>query len=212
MTTFAGKFLIATLAVTTTMAAAMMDSRPAAAQTPRPGPSTPVQILGPLPVPVTVTGGSTNVSGAVSVTGNVAITNGVNNPVPVTVPSVSPVAETCEGALSCPLYTVPENMVLVVETVSYVVQVGSPCTEPPLPTIHTISSNPISVWLPRPSPGTGQFATLYSDVAAVRLYTPCWRHLKLSFQRTWPVVFADPASNACHDVRPLGRCRLSLSN
>ena len=197
MTTFGGKFLIATFAVTTTMAAAMMYSRPAAAQTPRPGPSTPVEILGPLPVPVTVTGGSTNVSGAVSVTGNVAITNGVNNPVPVTVPGVSPVAETCEGLLSCQLYTVPENMVLVVETVSYLVQVGSPCTEPPIPTIHTIPPNPISVWLPRPSPGTGQFATIYSDVAAVRLYIPAGATLNFLFNvpgqscsQTQPVTHA----------------------
>src|SRR5262245_14879250 len=76
MSTFRRNYLIATLAVLAIALTSLMANPAVAQPDPRPGATQPVQIMGPLPVPVTGT-----VSGAVSVSGSVAVTN---TPLPVT--------------------------------------------------------------------------------------------------------------------------------
>src|SRR5262245_58718870 len=81
MTNFSKKqFLVAAMfAVLAVAVTSLMNSRQAVAQNPNPG-SAPVNIVAPLPLPVT---GSTTVSGTVAISGtpNVKVTNPATDPV-----------------------------------------------------------------------------------------------------------------------------------
>ncbi len=161
----------AALLVLVPVIAALMNSRQAAAQGPPNGMG--VQILGPLPVPVT---GSLGVTGPVSatVTGTVGLATGasvfVNNPVgnPVRVRDVNDAQQPVQANADCTsaagtigcginLYTVPQGKRLVIEYASV-----STCSLPGqiavMSLLTTVGGSTTSHFVPStppaPSPGS----------------------------------------------------------